>query len=88
MGPFSCVGCVSTSRPFSRVGQVGRVGPFGRVGSSAHVGHCGRVEPSSLVWFFGLVPTLKGWFGYLASCVRNGLSRPHGCFHVLIGSLN
>ena len=87
-GTFWPCGCVSTSKPFSRVGTIGRVGPFDRVGPSSHVGQFGRVELSSLVELFSSVPTLKGWFGYLAACVGSGLSRLHGRFPVLIGSLN
>ena len=97
MRPFGRVGpcgCVSTSRqfarmgPVSRVGQSGRVGPSSRVGPFGHVGKFGRVESSGLVRPFGSVPTLKGWFGCLTAYVGNGLSRLHGRFPVLFGSLN
>ena len=73
---------VSTSGPFGLVGSSGHVGPFG------HVEQSGRVEPSGLVGLFGFVPTLKGWFGCLIACIGNSLSRLHGRFPVLIGSLN
>ena len=68
--------------PFGRMGPSGHVGPFG------HVGQSGQVEPSGLVGLFGSVPTLKGWFGCLATYVGNGLSKLHGRFLVLIGSMN
>ena len=68
--------------PINRVGSSSRVGPFG------HIGQSGRVESSSLVRLFGSVPTLNGWFGCLAACVGKSLSRLHGRFLVLIGSLN
>ena len=68
--------------------SIGRVGPSGRVGPFGHVRQYGRVEPSSLIRLFGSVPTLKGWFSFLAACVRNGLSRLHGRFLVLIDSSN
>ena len=64
------------------MGQSDRVGPFG------HVGQSGRVEPSDLIGMFGSIPTLKGWFGCLTACVGNDLSRLHGSFPVLTGSLN
>ena len=70
------------------MGPVGHVGPSGCVGWSVHVGQSGRVELSGLVRMFGSIPMLKGWFGYLAAYVGNGLSRLHGRFPVLIGSLN
>ena len=85
MGSFSHVGpcgCVSTSGMFGSVGPVGRVGLFGRVGQF------GLVESSDRVGLFSSVPTLKGWFGYLAACVGNYLSGLHGRFPVLIDSLN
>ena len=74
--------------PFDHVGLCGCVGPFGHVGPFDHVGQSGRVESSGLVGLFGSVPMLKRWFGCLAACVGNGLSRLHGRFLVLIGSLN
>ena len=80
--------------PIGRVGLVGRVGPSAHVGPSAcvgpsgHVGQYGQVDSYGFVGLFGLIPMLKGWFGCLAACVRNGLSRLHGRFFVLIGSLN
>ena len=103
MGPFGRVGscgCVSTSKQFGRVGPVdhvgpvsrvgpsGRVGPSSRVGPSGHVGQFDIVESSGLVGLYGSVPTLKGWFGYLAACVGNSLIRLRDHFHVLIDSLN
>ena len=103
VGPFGCVGScgyvgsfcrvvlcgyVSTLGSFGLVGPVGRMGPSSRVGLSGHVGQFGRVESSGLVGLFGPVLTLKGWFGFLAACVRNSLSRLHGRFPVLISSLN
>ena len=64
--------------PVRCVGPVRHVGLSGHVGPSSHVGQSDRVEPSGLVRLFGSVPTLKGWFGFLATCVGNGLSRLHG----------
>ena len=99
VGLFGCVklcDCVSTLRSFGRVGPFSSVELcgcvstsrlFGRVGLFGHVGQSDRVEPSSLVGLFGSVPMLKGWFGCLASCVGNSLSRLHGRFPVLIGTL-
>ena len=70
------------------MGQVGSVGPSGLMGLSGHLGQSGRVEPFGLSGLFGSIPTLKGWFGCLVACVGNGLSRLHGRFPALIGSLN
>ena len=63
-------------------------GPYGHVGPSSHVGQSSLVESSGLVGMFGSVPKLKGWFGCLVACVGNCLSRFHGRFPILIGSLN
>ena len=62
------------------MGPSGRVGPSSHVGSFVRVGQFGLVGPFCHVELFGLVPTLKGWFGYLATCVGNCLSRLHGRF--------
>ena len=70
------------------MGPYGLVGPSGRVRPSNHVQQSGQVESSALVGLFGSVSMLKGWFGYLTACVGNGLSKLHGRFPILIGSLN
>ena len=100
MGPFGRVGPCGTIWLYRAVwlcfhlrvvwpcGTGWSCGPFGLVGPSDHVGQSGQVEPSSLVGLFGSIPTLKGWFVYLATYVGNRLSRLHGRFLVLIGSLN
>ena len=64
------------------------MGPSGHVRQSGRVEPSGLIESSGLVGLFGSVLTLKGWFGCLTVCVGNDLSRLHGCFPVLIGSLN